>query len=298
MSRSIPWDSIETFLAVMRHGSLSAAGRVLRLAQPTVRRHIEKLEAALGAPLFTRAPGGLVPTDAAHRLLPYAETMGGAAAAMRRSAQDEDGGVAGTIRLSCSEIMAIEVVPYLLGPLMQAHPLLEVELVASNTPDDLLRRDADIAVRMMRPTQVGLVARKIGDIPLGLYASPTLLKTLPAPRSLADLIDRARLIGQDRETIIVDALAALGVAGTPRFVIRSDNDAAQLAAVRAGLGIGICQRPLAMHDARLHPVLPDLNMSIDCWLAMHEDLRAQPRARAVFDHLAAALSAYLNHGLP
>lgn len=287
------WDLIATFLAVMKGGSLSAAARSLGIAQPTVRRHIEELEGALGVVLFTRSPAGLTPTDAAQAVLAHAEGMAGLAGALVRATQTDRTTISGTLRLSCSEIMATEVIPALIAPLLAAHPLLDIELVATNVSDDLLRRDADIAVRMVRPTQTGLIARKIGDVPLGLYASPAYLAAMPMPRSISALVDTAVLIGEDRGTAMATALARIAPGSKAHFRLRTDSDATQLAAVRAGIGIGICQRPIAAADPRLQVVLPDLELSLECWVVMHEDLRHQPKARALFDHLVTTLTGYV-----
>jgi len=166
------WEAQRAFLAVVREGSLSGAARALAVAQPTVRRRIERLEASVGAPLFVRAPNGLIPTDRAEALMVHAETMALAADAFERSASADVGKVAGTVRISASEIVAIEILPNMFQPLMAAHPELAIELSASNRNEDLLRREADIAVRMVPPVQEALVARRIGAIPLGLHAHP------------------------------------------------------------------------------------------------------------------------------
>ncbi len=287
------WDAYATFLAVMRGGSLSAAARTMRLAQPTVRRQIEALEASLGTVLFTRSPGGLLPTAAANRLMPYAEAMASMAEAIVRAASTDGDAIAGTVRVTCSEVMAAEVVPALLAPMLADHPALAIELVSSNRNDDLLRRDADIAIRMVRPTQAALIARRIGSVALGLYAHQRYLARRAAPASLADLTADHALIGEDKGKAIVDTLRAHGIdAEGLYFRFRSDSDLAQLAAVRAGIGIGVCQRGIAGAEPHLVPILPQIAVALDLWLVMHEDLRSQAAVRAVYGHLASALGDY------
>jgi DNA-binding transcriptional LysR family regulator len=287
------WELYGTFLAVLRAGSLSAASRALGLAQPTVRRRIEALEAALGAPLFTRATSGLAPTEAATAALPHVEAMATAARAIARTASGPAEAERGTVRVSASEVVGAEVLPPMLATLAEAAPALRVELALTNRSEDILRREADVAVRMVAPTQAALVARRVGAVPIGLYATVDYLAAHGAPARLEDL--RAhRFVGPDRDRAALDALAAAGLPIAPRdFALRSDSDLAQLAAVRAGVGIGVAQAPLAARDPRLVRVLPRLSLPLEVWVVMHEDLRALRRVRRVFDHLVAGLGVYL-----
>ncbi len=287
------WELYGTFLAVMRTGSLSAAARALNVAQPTVRRRVEELERALGVVLFTRAQNGLVPTDLALATLPYAESMAATAEALARSVSGPADAEHGTVRVTTSEVVGAEVMPAILTALRATHPGIQVELVLSNKNQDLLRRDADVAVRMVAPTQSALVAKRIGAVGIGLFAADAYLATHPPPSRPSDLRQHA-LIGNDRERGLADALAAVGVPTTPRdYVLRTDSDLAQLAAVRAGLGIGVCQLPLAARPPVLTRVLPELAFHLDVWVVTHEDLRGVRRVRVVFDHLAEHLAAYL-----
>lgn len=293
MSASEPsWSLYETFLTVMRGGSLSAAARSLNVAQPTIRRRIEALEQELAVVLFTRATNGLVPTEAALRTLPAAEAMAAAARSFGRMASAPLGEDRGTVRVSASVVMGALVLPGMLTPLLAAHPGLQVEIATSNRTVDLLRRDADLAVRMVAPTQSALVARRVGRVPVGLFAHPRYLRDRAPVRSLEDLRAHA-LVGADQERGLLHALAALGLTLTPRdFALRSDDDVAQLSAVRAGLGIGGCQAPLAAREG-LVPVLPSLRVPLEVWVVMHEDLRRVRRVRSVFDHLVTSLQAYI-----
>jgi DNA-binding transcriptional LysR family regulator len=293
MSHPISWDLIASARAVLETGSLSAAARGLGVTQPTIRRHIDELEKALGATLFSRSPTGLIPTSTAHAIAPYAEDIHALIAALVRSASAERESIGGTIRLSCSEIMASEVLPVLLAPFLVAHPGVEIELVASNRTENLLRREADVAVRMVRPVQEGLVARKVATIPLGLFAAASYIEWRGAPTDLASLIADHEMVGEDQGTTITDAIAQLTPeASAIRFRYRSDSDVAQLAAIRAGIGIGVCQHPLARADARLRQVLPEITTMLDVWVVTHQDLREQRRIRALLDHLGTALAQF------
>ena len=151
ISPDLGWELWRSFLAVTETGSLSAAARSLRLTQPTLGRHVDALEATLGAPLFTRSQHGLQPTSLALSLVPHAEAMASAADNLLRTASGEAEGERGTVRLAASEIVGIEVLPAMLGRFREAHPGIALELALSNRNEDLLRRDADIAVWMVRP---------------------------------------------------------------------------------------------------------------------------------------------------
>ena len=293
---SAPWELFETFLAVMDGGSLSAASRTLGVAQPTIRRRIAALEDTLGTALFTRATNGLVPTEAAQSTVAHARAMAASAQAIARATSGGSAEARGTVRLTASEIVGTEVLPPLLAPLLEQWPELQLELVVSNRVDDLIRRDADLAVRMGAPTQAALVARKVGSIPVGLHAHARYLAAHGTPKTLADL-GRHRLIGGDRQRPLQELLLARGAPLTAKhFVVRTDDDVAQLAAVRAGLGIGAAQVPLAARFPELQRVLPRVVVPLETWVVMHEDLRAVRRVRLVFDHLVRALSASVTEG--
>ncbi len=294
MADQVTWDLWRSFLAVARQGSLSGAARVLGATQPTLGRHIEALESGLGLSLFTRSQGGLSPTPAALALLAQAEAMEAAAASLRRSADGARSEAGGTVRITASEIMGAEVLPDILAGLQEAHPALVVELVLSNRTDDLLRRDADIAVRMVRPVQEALIAQHLGHVDLGLYAHERYLARHGAPSALSDL-PRFHVIGFDRNDHSARALAK-GVIELDRelFSLRSDSDLAQLAALRAGLGIGACQARIAARNPQLRPVLAGaLAFKLDVWLCMHEDQRASRPVRLAYEALADGLRRWI-----
>ncbi|KPQ05873.1 MAG: LysR family transcriptional regulator [Rhodobacteraceae bacterium HLUCCA12] len=290
----IQWDHWRSFIAVAEHQSLSGAARALRLTQPTVGRHIDLLEEAVGATLFLRSPQGMALSALGQQLLPEARTMAASAAALARTVSAPADAMRGTVRLTASEVVGTEVLPAVLTPLLDAHPGLVVELVLSNRNDDLLGREADLAVRMVRPVQSGLTARKIADVPVGLFAHEDYLQRHGTPTTLAAL-DTHVLIGPDRDTA---ALAALGSAGLEQGMIRfrTDRESAQINAIRAGMGIGAMQAGIAARMPALRPVLQDrVSVSMDCWLALHSDMRNQARVRLVFDHLVAHLPPAFRH---
>jgi DNA-binding transcriptional LysR family regulator len=291
------WELYRTLLAVLEEGSLSGAARALGIAQPTAGRHVDALERALGCTLFTRSQQGFMPTEAALALRPYAQSLRSTAAALLRVAASQGAGVRGVVRVSASEIVGVEVLPPILAGLRRRHPALAIELVVSNTLADLLHSDADIAVRMVRPTQEALVARRVGSIELGLHARRSYLSQHGTPTTWDELAGHT-LIGFDRETPFLRGLRArIGGLSRRAFALRSDSDLAQLAAIRAGYGIGVCQARIGLADRRLARVLPGLfSLQLETWIAMHEDLRESPRCKAVFDALAQGMAAWIAGG--
>jgi DNA-binding transcriptional LysR family regulator len=293
MASEPDWALYRAFLAVLTEGSLSGAARRLGLTQPTIGRQVESLEQALDTALYTRAPQGMTPTEAARALEPHARAMASAAAAARRAVSGGPDAIAGTIRLTASEIIGAEVLPQVLADFLGHHPGVEIELVPTNRPEDLLRRDADIAIRMARPTQKALIARQVGRVDIGLFAHRRYLDAHGRPASV-DELRRHTLVGYDRLPIPGDLRTVGGLPITrDLFTFRTDSDLAQLAAVRAGVGIGGIHHGIARRDPDLVPVLPDqVRFDLDMWLAIHEDQRSSPRLRALFDHLAAAMADY------
>jgi DNA-binding transcriptional LysR family regulator len=301
MKKSMPsWDLFAAFLAVMHHGSLSAAARALTLTQPTMRRQIAELETALDCTLFTRSKAGLLPTRAAMDLLPHAQTMASSAEALVRSASGNSNDTRGVVRISCSEMLGTEVLPSILAPIGRQYPGLEFEVSPTDKIEDVLRGDADLAIRMVRPTQAALVARRAGTIEVGLFASPQYLQERPLPSTPSGLTAGHRLIGNDRHPALLSALHSLGITLARRdFAYRVDSHLAQLAALRAGLGIGICQAPLArLATPPLVRVLPEIRFDMETWVVMHEDLKTVRRIRVVFDALAEGLAAYASGVMP
>lgn len=292
------WEHYRSFLGVLREGSLSAAARTLGLTQPTLGRHIDALEKALKVKLFARTQHGLVPTQSALDMAPHAEAMEAAAQALVRTASGEAGETRGAVRLTASDIVGAEVLPAILSEFHAQHPQIVIELALSNRNQDLSRRDADIAVRMIRPVQKALIAKRVGAVQIGLYAHRRYLARHGTPRTIEELT-RHTLIGFDRDA---GAFRSLGASGLPVtreiFALRTDSDHAQLNALRAGFGIGGAQAGIAAHDSELVPVLArEIGFRLEMWLVMHEALRANRRVRMLFDHLDRALRAYAAIGL-
>jgi DNA-binding transcriptional LysR family regulator len=294
VNREPGWELYRSFLEVMSDGSLSAAARRLGATQPTIGRHIAALEACLNLPLFTRSQRGLLPTEAAFDLLPHAEAMAAAAASMTRAASGEASAALGTVRITASEIVGCEVLPPILAGFRRQYPSIKLELALSNQNEDLLRRDADIAIRMVRPSQKALVAQRIGEVTIGLYAHASYVAAFGAPTSMDELAAHC-VIGFDRDDRSYRSISPdTKNFSRDQFSFRCDNDPAQLAALRAGIGIGGCQTKIAARTPELIRMLPrQINFSLEMWLAMHEDSKGSRRIRLLFDYLRAALKEYL-----
>jgi DNA-binding transcriptional LysR family regulator len=288
------WALVKSFLAVLDAGSLMGAARRLQAQQPTLSRHVAELEAQLGVPLFERTGRGVVPTAAALAIADAARQMDDGAASLGRALAKTRDASAGKVRLTTSMVAACWLLPPLLARLQQEEPGIAIELVASNQLTNLLRREADIAVRMVRPEQSSLVAKKIGDVPICAAAHRDYLARAGTPRQPADLL-RHRLIGYDRDPTIERGFAGLGLP-LPReaFVLRTDDQVAYGRLVAAGAGIGFVARYNLAHWPGVEPLLPMLAIPpLPCWLAVHREIRGNRIVRRVFDFLAEALPAAL-----
>ncbi|MEI8634866.1 LysR substrate-binding domain-containing protein [Vibrio sp. PP-XX7] len=231
----------------------------------------------------------------AKALRAQAEVMASTAAAIERIATGQQQGMGGVVRITASEIVGVELLPEMMAPLQQQYPRLKLELVLSGQPQDLLHREADIAIRMFRPKQTQLVARCVGHSVLGLHASPAYLERCGSPESVAALSGHA-IIGFDSLNDFIRKLTKSLPPELDRenFAFSCDSDLAQLALIRAGAGIGICQAILAKDDDQLVPVLPkDFSLKMDVWVTMHEDLRQSQPCVQVFEALVDGFQGYL-----
>jgi DNA-binding transcriptional LysR family regulator len=245
MNNKFEWTLIQSFLAAVEAGSLLGAAKALGTSQPTVGRHIAELEAQLSTVLFERTGRGLRPTEAAMAIVVAAREMETHAQDLVRTLSRSALSIAGTVRISASQSVACELLPPILAAMRVALPQIQVEVVSSNAVSNLLRRDADIALRMVRPNQSSLIARKVAEISIGAYAQKGYVKRRGAPRALADLLSH-ELIGNDADDTILRGFRSFGFAAEKSlFALRTDDQVVQWQAVRAGLGIGFISDYLA-----------------------------------------------------
>lgn len=290
--RKPDWTLLRAFVAVMRHGSLSAAARHLRQTQPTLGRQIRALEDQVGEALFDRLPSGLRPTQRALALFEHAAALDDAAAKLAVALAQGSDSLAGTVRITASESFAARVLAPILAELAAARPEIEIELSATNEIENLMRRDADIAIRMTRPEQEGLIAQRIGAVEVGLFATRGYIARHGMPHE-ARALAAHRLIGPDKDPSGLRLAERWGLApGSIRFALRTDSRLAQEAAVRAGLGIGVLRLFEVEPDGELLRVFPETVMErFPIWLAAHADMRQSRRLRLVYDTLARGLRA-------
>jgi DNA-binding transcriptional LysR family regulator len=286
----IDWTLLRSFLAVVDTGSLSAAADRLAITQPTVGRHIRELEDELGATLFRRQPRGLDPTPAALDLVEDARRMGEAADALERKASGTSERVAGTVRITASRIVSTYLLPDILAAMRLAEPAIDIEIVSSDATQNLLSRDADIALRMYEPRQPQLIRRHLGDIPIVGYASPAYLERRGTPTTIADLASHD-VIGLDRGEEMVQAFAQLGLPVSREwFPLRSDDHVVGWQLVIAGAGIGFTQSNIGDRDDRVVRLpFADSGVELPLWLTYHQDLRHSRRIRFVADQLSEGL---------
>jgi DNA-binding transcriptional LysR family regulator len=293
MRTAFDWHLIRSFLAALDHGSQLSAARALHTSQPTLGRHIAELESQLGVVLFERTGRGLVPTATALKLADSARGMAQSADQLARTLTGAQAKDAGTVRITASTPVAVQLLPPIMLKMRQALPDIQVELVASNAVSNLLRREADIAVRMVRPEQGTLIAKKIGDVAVGAFAHRAYLARYAPIRQPIDLLGH-ELIGSDNDTAILDGFKAMGFPDSKAlFAFRTDDLIVQWQAVRAGLGIGFVANYMARTDADVQQVLPDVLRipALPVWLAVHREVQTSRLIRSVYDFLAEALAA-------
>lgn len=284
------WNRVRAFLVSAETGSLSAAGRALGIAQPTVGRQVSALEEELGVLLFERAGGRLILTPTGVELLEAARAMGEAALRLSLAATGQATAIEGNVSITASETVAAFLLPPVLARLRQEHPGIEIDVVASIMVQDLRRRDADIALRNGRPQGTDLVARKIRQDGAGFYVSREWLATHGPIEGPADL-ERLEIFAFDRGPGMIEALKAFGVAVTPRqFPIMTGNQLVQWALCKQGVGACVMMDVVGDADPAVVRILPEVNIPVPMWLVCHRELHTSRRIRLVYDRLAEMLA--------
>ncbi len=284
---NVDWTLYRSFLAVAETGSLSAAARTLSLSQPTLGRHVAELEAALSTALFTRTAKGLAPTDAALALMPAASAMRQAAAQLSLVAAGRQETLSGTVRLTASRVVSHYLLPPMLARLRQVEPGIEIDLVPSDSTENLLFREADIALRMYRATQQDVVIRHLTDLPIAMYGAKDYLARRGRPENVEQL-QHHDIVGLDRSDFMQRMLDLLGLSlRREDFPVRCDDQLVYWNLVRAGCGLGGAQTVIGDADPTMERVAPFLHLpALPIWLTAPEALRHNPRIRRVMDHLA------------
>lgn len=284
------WNLLRSFIAVIETGTLTEAARRLGTTQPSIGRHVRELEGAVGEALFVRRPGRLEPTQRGSDLYDAVLPMKGAVLGAEQLFAGAQERVVGTVRVAASEVYAYQVITPLLAAMLAEQPELEIELSVSNQADNLLRRDADIAVRFFRPQQDDLIAVHVGTTELGLYAHESYLARHGEPQGY-DLPADAFVAGFDREAVPLAPLLKGAPPERPvRFRLRTDAMLARYAAVESGLGVGTCLADVAAQRPGLRRILADrFGQPQEVWLCAHAELRRSASMRYVWMRLEQAL---------
>ncbi|MBL4600940.1 MAG: LysR family transcriptional regulator [Rhizobiaceae bacterium] len=291
MSTPLDWTYLQSFVAVAEQRSLSAAARSVGGSQPTMGRHISALEKSVGVRLFDRTATGLEVTPTGLELLEHARVMARAANQFSLTAEGRSEAIAGTIRITASEIVAHYVLPEILVKLHDQEPKITVELVASDRAENLLQREADIAIRMYRPTQADVFTRKVSELELGVYAAHSYLEKHGTPERIEDFADH-NIIGYDRSDLIIRGIKAAGMeVNRDFFSFRSDNQLVCWRMVVAGLGIGFNQTHIGDAEKQVKRIFATTVLdAMPVWLTAHAELKTSRRVRLVFDFLGHELS--------
>ena len=287
-SITFDWNQVRAFLVTVEEGSYSAAARALNLSQPTLSRQVNALEEQLGVTLFERAGKGLVLTTTGQDLVVHVRAMGDAAQMISLVASGRSQEVQGLVRITASDSVAVHILPPILERLREKAPAIDVEIVASNEIRDLLRREADIAIRHVRPTQPDVFAKLVRETTGHLYGSPEFLDTHGRPESMADLA-RYPCIGTESPERMKPYLDAYDYdIPLENFRFRSGSTVAGWNLVRQGLGLGFMSRDVAGLFDDVEEVLPGIArpFPIPVWLVTHRELKTSALIRTVFDHLS------------
>lgn len=284
------WNKLRSFALVAEHGSFARASEASLATQPTLSRHVRELEAEIGLKLFSRSKTGVALTSAGVAIFEKSQVMLETAKTIANIADGQSEQLSGVVRVSASINIATNLLPQPLSTVLVEHPELEVELVASDGVEDLLQRDADIAVRMFRPDQQDLIAKRIGDLEIGMYASPTYLERSGTPIVIGDLVDHD-VVGYDRQNLTIRGFREAGLPVKRDFFrFRCDDERASWQMVKAGFGIGFSPVIFADNDESVVRIFERAELrKLPIWLVAHADVKASARVRLVYDHLSIAI---------
>lgn len=293
MTSEPDWTLWRSFSGVVRTGSLTGAAQKLGLSQPTLGRHIDALEAQIGGQLFERHLRGLKPTQRALKLYEQVERAEKALTEAAMMAEGADAELSGSVRITASTVTSHYSLPKILRQMRDEFPAISIELVPSDSPENLLMRESDIAVRMFRPTQLELITRKIGESPLIACAHVSYLKDRP-PIIQNDDLSAHELIGFDRSDLFISGARLMGFnLKRDDFPIRTDSQTLIWEAAKAGLGVSFAQKILVDATPGMVALLPELVIPpLEVWLTTHKELFTNRRIRAIYDRLGILLSSY------
>lgn len=287
---SFDWNQVRAFLATTEEGSFSGAARALKTTQPTIGRQISTLEGALGVTLVERSVRGLTLTQAGRDLLDHVRTMGEVATLISMVADGQSQEVTGEVTVTATDLLSAAILPGILSTLRETAPGIRVRIVCSNDIQNLMHREADIAIRHVRPDQPDLIARHVGDFRANLYASSAYLDRAGRPRTPREVADHAFVGNADPERL----MAPLHNMGIPvraeSFVMSSDSGVVAWELVKSGYGISMQPEALGEAEAGIEKAYPDCpSLEFPIWLVTHRELQTSRRIRIVFDQLVRGL---------
>lgn len=287
----LDWDALHTFLAIARHGSLSAAARALGVQQTTIGRRLAALEARAGATLLHKTPRGFVLTSAGEAILGNVERIESETLAIERRITGRDVRLEGTVRVTAVESLTAEVIVPALPELRRRHPGIHIDLIAESRSLSLTMREADIALRLARPQQQDLAIRRVGSVGFGLFAAPSYLAEHGMPDLAAGAPGHMAILFQPDQAHLDEVVWFSGLTAQATPALRANSRSCQCAAAVAGLGIACLAEYLATGQNLTRLATPSPPPARDLYLCTHNDIRHTPRIRAVTDLLASAIRA-------
>ncbi|KZK75593.1 HTH-type transcriptional regulator TfdS [Pseudovibrio sp. Ad13] len=284
---SFDWNQLRAFLATAKEGSFSAAARVLNTTQPTISRQLSALEASLGVSLLESNVRGQTLTAAGQELLDHAQMMGEAATLISMVADRQSQEVSGEVALAATDLMSAAILPGILSSLRESAPGITIRIKESNNILNLMRREADISIRHMQPTEPELIARHVGDLRANLYASCAYLDKEGRPRTLREVADHTFIGVPDPEHLIA-SMHNLGIPlRAENFAIQPDSSMVTWEMVKVGHGVSMLPEVLGEVEPMVEKVFAEApSFEYPIWLVTHKELQTSPRIRAVFDFLA------------
>lgn len=286
------WNHTRAFLVTAEEGTLSAAAKALDMTQPTLSRQVAALEAQLGITLFERAGQRLVLTDSGVELLEHARSMSEAAMLFSLVASGQSQQIEGSVTVSAGELDAVYRLPRIIAKLRREEPGIDIEVIVTNEPSDIKRREADIAIRNFRPTQSDLIAKKLGEESIWLYGTPDYLNQIPKFSDISELRE-IQIIGFDRSNSVSEVLNKQGWGlSKNNFPVVTSFQPLQLELCKEELGLIFFPEDLGDKDPKLQRAFEHMGpaMQIPVWLVCHQELRTSLRVRRVFDFIADELS--------
>jgi len=290
-SAQFDWNHAKAFLVTVEEGSLSAAARALGLTQPTLGRQVSALENELDVLLFDRAGKQLILTPSGLELVDHVRQMFDAANKFSLAANGQSQQLDGEVCITAIAAISVYFLPPIIKTIRSTYPGITITVLASDNLSNLSRREADIAIRNVRPTHPDLVARKIGEVAARLYGTPDYMDTLGRPLSTESL-NTANFTGFNSSEDNINALHMLGLSLTPdSFPVVSENVIVQWELVKQGLALGMMIENVGDQESLVERAQPESEViHFPIWLVAHHQLKSSKRIRAVFEILADSLS--------